>query len=233
MKSYLLTVLVVALSLVSTVVGAQTQHSLDTVLDELAAKGMEFRSFEADIDRTKFTVFVNHSATDFGKVYFTGRGEDSRIRMTIFGQSDREMVVDDLLIADGKLQVYSPGINQVKEREDLGDRQDIAEYFMLGFGPSNAELRQDYEITLVGQEVVGDVQTSVLDLEPKNPEVAALFTTIRLWVDQSLWIPVQTRVTELSGDSQTVLYSNRKRNEGISDSTFDLDLPSDVQRMRM
>ena len=203
---------------------AQSDYSLETVLERMAATGREFRSLEADIERTHVTVFVNARTIDSGKIYFAGKGEDSRIRLTL-----TQPTVQDALVADGKAQIYRPRINRL-ETYDLGERRDIAEFMIIGFGASNLTLPEDYDVAFVGDETVDGVETSVLELKPRSERIAGIFPAIRLWIDQQRWIPVQSRLNQASGDYQIVKYSDIKINGRIPGSAFELDVPSDVNR---
>ena len=210
--------------LVAGVLPSRAQTGLDTVLEQMVAAGREFRHVEADIERTKVVVFVNDRSMDSGRFYFQGGGEDSRIRLTI-----TEPAEQDLLVANGKAQLYRARINLVEEY-DLGERRDMAEFLALGFGTSNETLADDYDIALSGEETVDGVLTSVLDLEPKSQRVAGMFPAIRLWIDQERWIPVQTRLNEAGGDYQIVKYSDIVLNGRLGNNTFELNLPRDVNR---
>ena len=203
---------------------AQAGTDLDAVLEHMDLAGRAFRNLEADIERTKVVIFVNVRSTDSGKVYFAGTGEDSLIRLSISEPAEQH-----LLVADGKAQLYRPRIN-VLEEHDLGERGDVAEFLMIGFGASNQRLRDDYDVVLVGEEILDGIQTSILKLEPKSERVAGMFPTIQLWVDQSRWIPIQSRLNEAGGDYQIVKYSDIVLNGRISNDVFNLDIPRDVIR---
>ena len=203
---------------------AQSSYPLETILERMEEAGQEFQSLEADVRRTHVTVFVNVSTIDSGKMYFAGKGDDSRIRLTL-----TEPAVQDALVAGGEAQIYRQKINRL-ERYDLGERPDIAELLIIGFGASNATLDEDYDVALAGEETLDGIQTSVLELQPRSPRIARIFPTVRLWIDQERWIPVQSRLNQASGDYQIVKYSNIKINGRIPDDTFKLEVPSDVNR---
>ena len=203
---------------------AQNPLPLETILDYMEAEGLEFRNLEAEIARTKVVVFVNDRTTDSGKVYFAGGDNDSRIRLTITEPASQE-----LLVAHGKAQLYRSRINVVEEY-DLGERRDVAEFLMVGFGLSNTTLSEDYDVQLVGEELLDGVETSVLELKPKSERVSGMFPTIRLWIDQGRWIPLQSRLNEASGDYQIVQYSNIVINGQLPPDIFELDLPDNVNR---
>jgi outer membrane lipoprotein-sorting protein len=59
-----------------------------------------------------------------------------------------------------------------------------------------------------------------------------MFSQIWLWVDPALGLPIQTRLTESSGDFLTLQLENIKINPKLSDKIFKLNLPGDVQRLK-
>jgi outer membrane lipoprotein-sorting protein len=205
---------------------AHAQQPLDVVLERMAEVGGDFRSLEADIERTHVVVIVDDHSASTGKLYFEGKGEDSRIRMKIEAPA-----AQDLLVAEGRARHYNPRTNVVQEF-DLGDNPQIVQFFVLGFGQSAVDLPTQHEVTLTGEEVVDGVSTVILDLKPRSERVSGMFKSFRLWVDQTRWIPVQAQVTEAGGDYNIVKYSNIKTNERISGSRFDLKLPKNVQVIR-
>ncbi len=205
---------------------AGAQLSLDAVLTRMAAVGREFRSLEADIERTHVVVIVDDHSPSSGKVYFEAKGDDSRIRMAM-----DKPAPTDLLVADGKAQIYNPRTNVVQEF-DLGDDPLVVQGLVLGYGPSAVDLMTQYEVTLGGEETVDGISTAVLDLKPRSERVLGMFSLFRLWVDQTRWVPLQARLTEAGGDYSLVKYSNIKTNERISGSRFDLKLPKNVQIIR-
>ena len=85
-------------------------------------------------------------------------------------------------------------------------------------------------VAFLGEAMLDGIQTSILRLEPKSERVAGMFPTIQLWVDQSRWIPIQSRLNEAGGDYQIVKYSDIVLNGRISNDVFNLDIPGDVIR---
>lgn len=213
-------------SLVSAMHAAE-KYSLEQVLARMDTAGRSFRSLEAAIERTKVTVLVNDRALDSGKVYFVRSGQQSRLKLDILKPE-----VQRLLVEKQVAQLYFPKIKQVQQF-NLGKDRDKAEFLLVGFGQSNEDLRKYYTATLVGDEIVKGIPTSVLDLKPKSAQASAMFSTIRLWLDQQRWIPVQTKLTEASGDYLLIHFKDIKLNSNIANSVFDLKLPKDVQRVVM
>ena len=203
----------------------QARLPLDSVLERMEAVGREFRNLEADIERTKVVVIVDDHSTSSGKFYFARSGDSSRIRMNIEKPARQELLIDK-----GMLHMYFPRINQVQVL-DLGENQDKAEFMAIGFGQSSADLLKYYDVTLVAEESIDGIATSILDLKPKSADFSAIFSNIRLWIDQERWIPLHTKLTEAGGDYLDVRFSNIKINGRLSNSAFELKLPEDVQRI--
>jgi outer membrane lipoprotein-sorting protein len=208
-------------------VAAQGTYTLDQVLAKMDQTGKTFQSMQAAIERTKVTVLVNDKATDSGTVYFVRRGKDARIMVQITKPEQQRMLIDQ-----GKALLYFPKLKQVQEFM-LGKNQDKAEFLFIGFGQSNQDIKRVYNAAIVGEETIGAQKTSILELKPKDPKASALFTSVRLWIDQQRWIPVQTRLTEASGDYMIIKFTNIKMNAKVPDSVFDLKMPKDVQVIKM
>jgi outer membrane lipoprotein-sorting protein len=103
----------------------------------------------------------------------------------------------------------------------------------VGFGPGAAGLGQKYDVTYVGEESVGTAGAYVLDLKPKKAQaVSSLFSVIRLWVDKARSIPIQTRLTEPTGDYTTIRFDNVALNGTLPASAWDLKLPKDVVEVK-
>jgi outer membrane lipoprotein-sorting protein len=104
---------------------------------------------------------------------------------------------------------------------------------LVGFGPSNKDIRRLYNTKLIGEEALDGKKTTVIELVPKSPQLLARFKSIRLWMDQTGWFPLQTKVTEASNDYQIVKFTAIKMNMKISDSVFSTKLPADVKKSVM
>ena len=208
-------------------VEAQGAYTLDQVLAKMEEVGKSFKFMQATMERTKVTVIVNDKALDSGTVYFTRRGQDPRIKLDITRPEQQHMLIDN-----GKALLYFPKLKQVQEYT-LGKNQDKAEFLLIGFGQSNENIKKFYDASVVGEEVIDGQKTSILELKPKSVQVKAMFSNVRLWMDQQRWIPVQSKLTEGSGDYMVIKFTNIKMNAKIGESVFDLKMPKDVQVIKM
>ena len=193
------------------------------VLDRLDQAGKQLTDLTADIKQTKVTLVVNDTSTDNGKLFLKRTKSGNRTKLEY-----EKPVAKTLLIDKGKVQIYEPRINTLQE-VDLGKNRAQAEFLLTGVGQSTANLTKTYDVKFLKEETVNGTKTSLLELKPKG---SSMFSQIWLWVDPALGLPIQTRLTESSGDFLTLQLENIKINPKLSDKVFKLNLPGDVQRLK-
>ena len=182
------------------------------VLSRLEAAGRALKTLHADFTETKVNVILDEKQETKGRVFLQVPG---RLRWDYLHPQPGVMV-----IKDGRFARYVPRTKQVFRGPARGEAD-----LLVGFGPGAQDLAEKYEVTLLPPEEVGGDDTYVLDLKPRKP---GLFAGIRLWVDDEDHIPVQTRLTEPTGDHTTIRFDNVVVNERLPAAAFDLQLPKDV-----
>jgi outer membrane lipoprotein-sorting protein len=130
-----------------------------------------------------------------------------------------------MMIKDGAFARYVPQTKQVFRGAAKGEAD-----LLVGFGPGAADLGKKYEVTLLPEEKVGTAAAHVLDLKPRTG--GGLFSAIRLWVDKARVLPVQTRLTEPTGDYSTIRFENVIVNGALPSTAFELKLPKDVVEVK-
>jgi outer membrane lipoprotein-sorting protein len=196
------------------------------VLGHMDQAGKQLIDLTADIKQTKVTLVVNDTSTDTGKLFLKRTKTGNRTKLEY-----EKPVVKTLLIDKGKVLIYEPNIKRLQEI-DLGKNRAQAEFLLTGVGQSSANLTNTYDVKFLKEEIINGVKTSLLELKPKSGKVSAMFTQIWLWIDPANGLPIQTRLTESSGDYLTFQLENIKINPKLSDKTFKLDVPSDVQKIK-
>jgi outer membrane lipoprotein-sorting protein len=204
---------------------AQGTYTLEQVFSKMDELQKGFRSTQADIERTHVTVLVNDKDVSSGKFHYTRRGKEPRVRLELTKPANEQLLIDK-----GKLQLYRPKLKQVQETS-LGQHQNKVEMFMaLGFGQSSQDLKKNFDVSLVGEEMLDGKKTVVLELKPKDTK---MFKSVRMWMDPEKWVATQIKTTEQSGDYMSVKFTNIKMNPKISESVFDLKMPKDVKVFKM
>ena len=208
----------------SAVLGQETMTpETRRILQHMDQASKQLTDLTADIKQTKVTLVVNDTSTDTGKLFLKRTKSGNRTKLEY-----EKPVVKILLIDKGKVLIYEPKINTLQE-VDLGKNRAQAEFLLTGVGQSSANLTQTHTVRFIKEETVSGIKTSLLELKPKG---SSMFSQIWLWIDPALGLPIQTRLTESSGDYLTFQLENIKINPKLSDKIFKLNLPSDVQKMK-
>jgi outer membrane lipoprotein carrier protein len=189
------------------------------ILKSLEDAGRALKTMQAAFVEAKVIVLLDEKQESQGEVFLQVPG---RFRWNYKTPQDSAMV-----IRDGRFERYFPKSKQVFRGTAKGEAD-----LLVGFGPGASGLGKKYEVTLVGEEKVGDAITYVLDLRSRPERASGLFAGIRLWVDKTRYIPVQTRLTEPTGDHTTIRFEKVVINGGLPANAFDLKLPKDVVEVR-
>lgn len=204
---------------------AQDQGSPETkrVLAKMDEASKRLSDLTADIRMTKVTVVVDDKSEETGKLYYQRGKKGSRTRLEYLAPEVKTLILDK-----GKVEIYEPNFSRMTEYP-LGKNRAEAEFFSIGFGPTD-NLTRSYDANVAKEEVLMGVKTSLLELKPKSS--GTMFKGILIWVDQVRWIPIQMRLIEASGDYLTIQFENITLNQNLTDKTFHLNLPSGVQRVK-
>ena len=135
-----------------------------------------------------------------------------------------------VLVDKGKLQLYSPKLNQVQEMSTMGHQDTVEMFLALGFGQTSQDLKKNFDVSHAPDEVIDGQKRTVLDLKPKN---SGTFKSVSMWLDQKTWSAVQIKTVEKTNDYLTVKFTNPKMNGTIPDSRFKLNLPKNVKVIKM
>ncbi len=207
-----------AASLLAVAVGPAYAADTAQVLKSLEDAGRALKTMKAAFVETKVSVLLEETTESKGEVALSVPGR--------FRWDYKSPAPGVMLVKDGQFARYVPQSRQVFRGPAKGEAE-----LLVGFGPGAAGLGGKYDVTLVGEEKVGDTPAYVLELKTRKGQ-AGLFSAIRLWVDKARFIPVQTRLTEPTGDHTTVRFEGVVVNGALPARTFDLALPKDVVEVK-
>jgi len=210
------------------VIAPSYADSLDAVLARMDAASKEFKSFTAKLKRSDYTAVLNESEEMNGTMAMH-RAKNGNEALTRFDEPNPHSIY----FSGHTVRIYSPRAHTV-EIYDAGKLAATADRMMLlGFGISAVELRKDYEVKRIGEENVGSIHTTHVELVPKSTDVRKNYVTkIDLWIPDEQANPIQEKVTKPSKDYYMVTYSDPKVNPALPDSAYALKLPSGVKELR-
>jgi outer membrane lipoprotein-sorting protein len=200
-------------------------EKLESVLKRMGKASGIFESFAADITTKKYTAILEEfDPPERGKFLYKRDDDGSAlIRWEITDPAEKITTIQN-----DEVLIYQPKIKSAN-RFKLGKNKDKAEYLALGLGQSPSDLEQAYIISYKGNEIVDGVTCSVLELKPKDPKVASVFSVITVWIRDDTGVSTQLKLAEPFQDYLLVNFSNEILNKKVNDSIFKQKLPGDVE----
>ena len=203
--------------------GEAESLTLEQVLTKIDQRGADLRSMSSSITQKRWTdILEEFDQGESGQFLFLKEEAGIYLRKDIAKPQP-----NTLIIGDGKLSYYQPKIKQL-QRYDLGQRRDRAEFLLLGFSSNKEALKEAYQIKLGTMEIVEGREAYPLELTPKSQTVSAYFTQIVLWIDTTLWVPIQQKLVEPTHDYLLIRFEDIDLNPKIPKSRFDLEVPKGV-----
>jgi outer membrane lipoprotein-sorting protein len=203
---------------------AAEDPTLDEILSRMDAVGAKLSSMRSEIHQKKWTAILEEF-DDGEKGYFSFLKTDQGVYLR---KDIVEPTSNTLVIKEGTVIFFQPSIKQA-QKYNMGSHGDKAEFLLLGFGSDRKALRETYQIELLGKEEFGERTTYQVELTPKSESVAAFFTSIVLWVDDQLWVPIQEKLVEPTEDYLLIRFSEVDLDAKLSKSDFEVKLPKDVK----
>lgn len=204
---------------------AETGLEMKKVFERIDGAGKSLIDLSANIIQTKVTLVVNDTSTDTGKLFLKRTKSGNKTRVDYLTPEEKTLLIDK-----GKILIYEPKLKRLQEIE-LGKNRDQAEFMLVGIGQSSRNLSRIYDVKYLKEDNVNGAKASLIELKPKSEKTSAMFTNIWLWIDYNAGIPIQTRLTESSGDYLTLRLENIKINPNLTDRQFRLNLPSGIEKV--
>ncbi len=191
-----------------------------------------FQAMSARVTYVTHTEVLNEDSTESGDVMMKKLAAGEVQGLINFTAPNRRSVTFE----KRKVQVYYPKINtlQIYDLEQHGEQLD--KFLMIGFGTSGSELAKDYSMIVAGVEQVKGLQGAQaihLEFTPKSGEAREYVKKLELWIpEHGDPYPLMEKITEPSGDSRTITYSDLKINPPLQPDALKLKLPAGVKTER-
>jgi outer membrane lipoprotein-sorting protein len=202
--------------------GSHANGKLDEILANMQKAAGNITSIQAKIDQLKHLTDIGGFEKYSGEVFFkhVAKGNDKVKIVYSVPEGQTIWVVGETIT------LYQAKIKQaiITTRSAAAAKGDEFAFIATPYS-SVPDLKRQYDIVYVGD----DQGMAKLDLTPKAKSSIRKLT---LWVDQSNWLPIKYTVVESGGNPTTFTLSGVKKNQGVSDSTFKVDLPKDTKIVR-
>lgn len=221
-RSKLIFAMIGLIAAVGPIRGSSANGKLDEILANMQKAASNITTIQAKMDQIKRDPQIGGLEKYSGQVFFkhVAKGNDKVkiVYSTPKGQT--------IWVVGETITLYQAEINQAitTTRSAAASKGDEFAFIATPYS-SVPELKRQYNIVYVGD----DQSLAKLDLTPKAKSSIQKLT---LWVDQTSWLPVRYTVLESNGTPTTFTLSDVKKNQGISDSTFKVDLPKGTKMLR-
>jgi outer membrane lipoprotein-sorting protein len=200
----------------------RSNGKLDEILANMQKSAADITSIQAGMEQLKRDRNIGGVEKYSGEIFFkhTPKGCDKVKIVYSVPRGQTIWVVCDTIT------LYQAEIKQaiVTTRAAAASKGDEFAFIATPY-TSVPELKRQYDIVYAGD----DQSMAKLELTPKAKSSIQKLT---LWVDQSSWMPVKYTVLETGGTATTFILNNIKKNKGIADSAFKVDLPRDAKILR-
>jgi len=202
--------------------GSHANGKLDEILANMQKAAGNITSIQAKMDQLKRDRVIGGIEKYTGEIFFkhTAKGNDKVKIVYSMPKGQTIWVVGETIT------LYQAEIKQaiVTTRSAAAAKGDEFAFIATPYS-SVPDLKRQYDIVYAGD----DQSMAKLELTPKAKSSIRKLT---LWVDQSNWLPMKYTVVEAGGNPTTFTLSGVKKNQGVSDSTFKVDLPKDTKIVR-
>jgi len=184
-------------------------------MSRMDAAGAKFRDMSAQVRQVSYTAVIKDTSEQDGTVRMMKVPPGEIKGLVEFTSPDHKYY----LFEKRKLQIYTPKINTVQVI-DLGEHgEELDQFLSIGFGTTGRELAKSYQVEVaIDNNVAG---TTLVKLTPNVAEVKKYLTRIDLWLSDENY-PVREKLSEPSGDTVTVYYSNVQINPVLPPDAFRL-----------
>ncbi len=201
---------------------------LPVILKNMDQSASTFEGMKARIQRVNYTAIVDDKTIETGEIRV--RREKSKPVTLLMEIKDPSPLI--LAVKGTKAEIYRPRIAQVEEYDLTQSKNTLEQAFSLGFGTAGKFLSDNYQVKVLGDEMVEGQLAVKLELIPKSPEMLKRTPKIEMWVSTENWNAVQQKVYEVgSGDYSLNTYTQIALNPGLKDSDLELKVPRNTKRV--
>jgi outer membrane lipoprotein-sorting protein len=154
--------------------------------------------------------------------------KDEKMRIEIAKPDPRTV----LRVGDA-FYIFNPKINRVEEYDISKNREMVDQYLELGFNTRGEHLKENYLMTVNGEQEMDGRKTVLIELTPKSEKMREQIAKIQMWVDTGSWLAIQQKVFEANSSDYFIIHcTNLIKNLKIDDSRFKPDWPKNATKIK-
>lgn len=207
--------------------GSAPAQVMSPVLVKMEQAGRNLKSLQAGIAQEKIDRTLGVKENSVGTLFYKAAAPGNERVLLEYTKPIPETVA----VVGDKVTIYQPRINQLflTSRQASANKNRSINFIGLGYTEAAAELRDRYNITILGDDKINGRPATMIQLDPKNK--AEGVQSMMLWVDHQTWLPAQYFVIE-KGSKTTITLSSMQPNIPLPDSKFEISYPKDAKVVR-
>ncbi|MEW6207212.1 MAG: sigma-E factor regulatory protein RseB domain-containing protein [Acidobacteriota bacterium] len=205
----------------SVTLSSATNGNADRILANMQQAAKQLKTIRAGIVQVK-KLDIGSLETYRGHLIFKHAGKTDLLRINY--DNGNQVSVDP-----SQIVLYQPKIHQavVTSRGQMAEKNQEFAFFSAPYSLTSAQIKQRYDIIHTGDEQAAGVNTSVLQLTPKQQSAVK---RMKWWVSQSSWLPVKTELIDAkTGEITTITMSNMEINPEINPADFKIKFAPGTQ----
>jgi outer membrane lipoprotein-sorting protein len=193
----------------------QITWELDEALTQIERQADDFETFMA-------RVTVVNTSSDGTESHSVGTGFIRKDGMMRYDEDDSTV---KRLVDRDKLMIHDSAAETVQEYRFRDHADRLEPFVRLGFSTTGKDFRDNYLITILKEEEIGESRTLQMELTPKKDADRARIRNVQLWIDQASWLPKRQKINATSGASLTLTYEGMARNLNLRPELFSDNWP--------
>ena len=188
--------------------------TLDSALKQIDRQADDFETAMSDFTGLWSGADETSQGEIAGRFYVNKRGE---IKLISKQPAQRQVLIKGKYLYD-----YDPVKALVEKFYLPKHKSKLLPFARLGFAQTGRDLKDNYLVTLLGEDQIDGRRVLGLELTPKKDEVRAVVSRLEIWIDQAAWIPVRQIISHVSsGQVLTLNYSATATNLALNKKLFD------------
>ncbi|MEO5922244.1 MAG: hypothetical protein ABIR70_00300 [Bryobacteraceae bacterium] len=205
--------------------GLLSAEPLETILGRMDATAKTANSFSANVKWQEYTKVLKSTDTQVGSLKL------KKVKGRVMGRLDiTEPAAFTWHFFGDIWEKYIPKANVISEYQVTKLAKSTDQYLLLVFGLSGVELKKTYDLKLGGEETIGGIKTTRIELVPKDKDARKVVAQVELWIPLEKTYAVQQKVMEPNGDYNLWSYSDAKLNPDLPDAAYSFVAPAGASR---
>ena len=138
-----------------------------------------------------------------------------------------------MLCTPSELYIHHPSKMTVEQFKLQKHPERMEQYALLGYSPSGSALKGDFLMTVIDESSLDESKVFLLELTPTEDGLRSAVSKIRLWIDQSTYLPIQQRMFHGAADTHlTFRYRNVSRDDKLDQAKFKPSWPKGTTKVK-